>query len=286
MKSYSNNSRFRIILYLLPSVAVTLLLTGYGIAYAFMNSIEDDGIGTYVSVMGHTLFQSSIFFSLKIATVATILSLLLGIAVAKIIYTYFKTSSLKLVIWLPMLIPHFVAAYLILIFLSQSGLISSLLYQVGVITDMTDFPVLVFDQNGIGIIVTYIWKSVPFVVLMLLPVYYEIDHRYAQVVQTLGGNRFQVFKTVEWPWIFPIIVEVGLILFAFIIAAFEVPYLLGVTNPKMVSVLAYQWFYTGDWSYRSMSMALMLLITIFILIFSYVIFQMTKSKRFLMMKGR
>ncbi|QOY38319.1 ABC transporter permease [Anaerobacillus isosaccharinicus] len=286
MKLFNQSNSFRLTVFLLPSVAITLLLTGYGILYALSNSLQNDGIGAYASVVGHTMFQSSLVFSLKVTSISTGVSLLLGILVAKIIYSYFKTSSLKLVIWVPMLIPHFVAAYLVLILLSQSGLFSSAFFHLGIISDRMQFPILVFDQAGVGIIVTYVWKSIPFVVLMLLPVFYEIDRRFVQVVQTLGGGQFEVFKMVEWPWLFPVLIEVGLILFAFIIAAFEVPYLLGVTDPKMISVLAYQWFYTGDWSFRSMSMALMILLTLFILLFSVVIFQITKKRRFIMMKGR
>lgn len=284
MKWFKQNNQT--LVFLLPSLAITLLLTGYGLLNAFLNSIQEDGIGTYASVIGHTMFQSSLVFSLKVTIFATIFSLILGTLLARIIYYNFRSSILKLVIWLPMLIPHFVAAYLVLVFLSQSGLVSSLFYHAGFISDRLQFPILVFDQHGIGIIFSYVWKSVPFVVLMVLPAFYEMDHKYALVVRTLGGSNLEVFKTVEWPWLFPVVLEVGLILFAFIIAAFEVPYLLGVTDPKMISVLAYQWFYTGDWSYRSMSMALMLLLTVFILIFTFILFRFTQKSRATMMKGR
>ncbi|OIJ20878.1 hypothetical protein BKP45_07865 [Anaerobacillus alkalidiazotrophicus] len=285
MKLFNHNNLFRISVFLLPSLSVTVLLTGYALIKAISQSLRENGIGTYAFVLENTMFRSSFVFSLKVTFIATIISLFLGLVLAKMIYTYFEKSTLKLIIWVPMLLPHFVAAYLVLIFLSQSGLISSGFYHLGIISDRHEFPILVFDRVGVGIIVTYVWKSVPFVVLMLLPVIYEIDRRYVQVVRTLGGGRCEVFRTVEWPWLFPVIIEIGLILFAFIIAAFEVPYLLGVTDPKMISVLAYQWFYTGDWSFRSMSMALMILLTVFILVCSFLIFQVSKRSRYTMMKG-
>jgi putative spermidine/putrescine transport system permease protein len=136
---------------------------------------------------------------------STLLSLLIGLIITRILYRYFLQNKWKVLVWIPMLLPHFVAGYIVVLFFAQSGWISSLFYQLGLISDRAQFPILVIDAYGIGIILTYIWKEVPFVILMLLPVYYQLDQNYEQVVRTLGGRRWQVFRDAEWPWLFPVV---------------------------------------------------------------------------------
>ncbi|WP_409254095.1 ABC transporter permease subunit [Bacillus sp. SCS-153A] len=194
----------------------------------------------------------------------------------------FSKDSWKYIVWVPMLIPHFIGAYIIYSFWAQPGLISSLAYELDFIDSMQEFPVLTSNEYYSGVILSYIWKETPFVVLMLLPVYQEIDKRRNDVVRTLGGGTWSVFKTVEWPWVLPVLAETGIILISFIMFAFEIPALLGVTYPKMLAILAYQWFYEGDWSMRPHAQAIMIFMTFFLLLFTYAIFHfIRKQQRYL-----
>ena len=277
-------------LYLLPALMVIFLLVGYGMWSAVAQSFQTiDGSWTadsYLTLFRNQLFLDSIILTIRVTTIATVLALAIGLVMTRLLYQFFKNSSSKLLVWIPILIPHFVAGYLVFLFLSQSGLLSSFLSQLGVIDNRADFPVLVQDQFGLGIILTYVWKEVPFVILMLLPVYYEIDHRYSEVVRTLGGSRWDSFKTVEWPWLLPVLVETGVILFAFIASAFEVPYLLGVTRPEMLPVRAYEWFFNGDWSKRPLAFSAMIVPGVVALLLSVSLIGAIQKHRLRMVKGR
>lgn len=276
--------------YLLPAVMAIFLLVGYGMWSAVAQSFQTvDGrwtVDSYVNLFRNELFLDAILLTIRVTTIATVLALVIGLIMTRLLYQFFKDSSSKLLVWIPILIPHFVAGYLVFLFLSQSGLLSSFLSQLGVIGKRADFPVLVQDQFGLGIILTYVWKEVPFVILMLLPVYYEIDHRYSEVVRTLGGNRWDSFKTVEWPWLLPVLVETGVILFAFIASAFEVPYLLGVTRPEMLPVRAYEWFFNGDWSKRPLAFSAMIVPGVVALLLSVSLIGAIQKHRLRMVKGR
>jgi putative spermidine/putrescine transport system permease protein len=277
---------------LAPSLLFVLLFLGYGTVMALISSLENPQEGNgwsfenYQELLGHPAFLDSLGLSLRITILSTLLSLLIGIIITRVLFRHFIQNKWKVFVWIPMLLPHFVAGYLVILFLAQSGWFSSLFYQWGFISDRSQFPILVTDAAGIGMMLTYVWKEVPFVVLMLLPVYYQLDRNYEQVVRTHGGSGWDVFKHAEWPWLFPVVMETGIILFAFIIAAFEVPYLLGVTYPKMLPVLSYQWFFEGDWSNRPLAMVAMVLTTCMILILSLIAFRLSQKMRFRMMKGR
>lgn len=277
-------------LYLVPSLAFVVLLVAYGLLQAIIESFTDPNshqftTKNYARLLEQQSFWDSVTFSISISFTSTVISLSLGIILTKLLYEHFLKNYWKQLIWLPMLFPHFIAGYLILQLIAPSGLFSTIAYQLGLISEISDFPIIVFDRQGIGIILTYVWKEIPFVVLMLLPVFSQIDHRYHDVVTTLGGGKWHIFRTVEWPWLFPVVVETGLIVFSFILAAFEIPYILGVTYPKMVSILSYQWFYEGNWSNRPLAMASMLIITFFIMGISLLFFYLLQKKRYRMMRG-
>lgn len=277
---------------ILPSILYFLLFIGFGVFELISQSFEGSKYQESWSLVNYQLlftnqyFWDSLKYSVIITTLSTIISVFIGVVLARLIYFYLKQSKWKFIIWIPLLIPHFVAGYLILLLFSQSGWISRLFYDLQWIKDMSQFPVVVNDRLGIGIILTYIWKEVPFIVLMVLPVYYRLNKQYTDVIRTLGGGKWHAFKMVEWPLLYPIVIESAVILFSFIITAYEIPFLLGVTYPKMFSILTYQWFYEGDWSNRPIAMALFSVLTVFILIITFVSFRLTQSARFRSMKGR
>ncbi|MEP0806955.1 MAG: hypothetical protein HRF47_15855 [Chloroflexota bacterium] len=66
--------------------------------------------------------------------------------------------------------PHLVWAVAILLFLSQSGLLARWAAALGIIQTPAEFPVLVHDRYGIGVILHYVSKEIPFLALMLLAV--------------------------------------------------------------------------------------------------------------------
>lgn len=277
-------------LYLLPGLLFVSIFIGYGLLQAFLESITDYNTQTFTFEYYARLFEQralwdSLLFSVQVTMVSTVVSLAVGIIVTKFLYQYLLKNHLRQFVWIPMLFPHFVAGYMILFLFSQGGWFSSVAFQLNMISDPSQFPILTMDRQGIGIILTYVWKEIPFVVLMLLPVYYQMDWRYKDVVKTLGGGKWQTFITVEWRWLLPVVLETGIIVFAFILAAFEVPYLLGATYPKLLPVLAYQWFFEGDWSNRPLAMASMVLLTVFIVIISFSVLSLLQKMRYRMMRG-
>lgn len=285
MKSFKLNSS---VWALVPAILFTLFFVGYGIGMSVLKSFQVNGeltLDNYMNLFSNKSFLASLPYSLSITAISTVISIIIGIYFAKLLHHTIKNKFPKLLVWIPMLFPHFIWGYMLYLFLSQSGLLSSLLYHMGMINEMTDFPIMFREETGIGIILTYVWKEIPFVVLMLLPVFSQIDDEPSYVVKTLGGNGWDVFKTVEWPRILPVVVESAIIIFAFVLAAVEVPYLLGITHPKMLPVLAYEWFFEGDWSNRGLSYAAMVILSLIVIVIMVTTQMMFNQKRYRLMKG-
>lgn len=253
------------ILWLFP---VLLLLVGtvwYALLQVLLGSLEGgDGrfsLSVYETLAGNSRFWSSAFFSFYVAGISTMISLVLGIFIARGLYHYLEDRYSRFLIWIPMVFPHFVGAYLVILIFSQSGWLSTAAASLGWIDAIADFPILTNDSRGIGLILTYVWKEIPFVVLMMLPVYQEMNKEFSHAAAALGAGPYQRFKDIEWPFLKPGALETGLIIFCFVFGAFEVPYLIGASSPEMGAVLAYEWFYSGDWSRRPEALAAMTLLT-------------------------
>ena len=287
MKSFKSKQLTRYI-YLMPIIVFIMLSVGLGLLMAIMESLAWSSgfpFSFYEQLFTKNTFVDSLFLSVRTALLSTILSLIIGVLFTRTFIRYFKTDQWKYIVWVPMLIPHFVAAYIIFLLFSQTGWISAVIFQFDVIRDWEEFPIVVNSAAYIGVVMTYVWKEVPFVILMIFPIYQRLDFRYEDVVHTLGGKGWSVWTTVEFPWLWPILLETGLVIFSFILSAFEVPALLGVTYPKMLPVLAYEWFYEGDWSNRPLAQALMVSITILTITSSYLIFRLSHRWRNRLMKG-
>jgi putative spermidine/putrescine transport system permease protein len=86
----------------------------------------------------------------------------------------------------------------------------------------------------------YVWKEVPFIALMVLAVLQSSGAELLDVGRTLKADRWQRFRYITLPIIFPSLGAGGLIVFAYTFGAFEIPYLLGQTYPMMLPVWAYK----------------------------------------------
>lgn len=279
MKWYS---RIKGYFYIGPAIFLIVSLIGYGIWMAFLESIKYfyvPSLDVYRDLFSDEQFIASFVYSLRVAMISTFLSILIGLLLVRSAYPKLRNTFPRLIAWIPMLFPHFVWGYMLFLLLSQSGLIPSLLNILGFLGGPKDFPILFKDSFGIGIILTYVWKEIPFVLLMLIPIYEQLSNNRKELVYTLGGNQWSVFWNVERPYVLPVLVETFFIVFAFVISAYEVPALLGATYPKMVSVLTYDWFFGSDWTKQPYAYAAMIVLTITIVVIVFITFLLTKRTR-------
>ncbi|MGD8258674.1 MAG: ABC transporter permease subunit, partial [Desulfobacterales bacterium] len=102
------------------------------------------------------------------------------------------------------------------------------------------FPLLINDRWGIGILLAYVWKEIPFITLMILAVLRHSGMELLDVGRTLNASSWQRFRYITLPTISPSLGAACLIVFAYTFGAFEVPFLLGQTYPMMLPVWAYK----------------------------------------------
>lgn len=264
---------------LAPALILIVILLGasliYGVAQSLglMSVIGQDSFSfaayrnliTGQGIAGRE-FWGSLAFSLWVTLASTFLSAVLALLLAVWLSELKHTGGAEnLALNWNLAVPHLVWAVALLLFLSQSGLLARWAATLGLIQGPADFPVLVRDSKGIGIILHYVSKEVPFLALIVLAVLRRQFASYQQVAENLGATRWQRLRYVTFPMVAPALMSGTLLVFAFIFSSFEVPALLGVNYPRMLPALALRFFSDPDLRSRSDGMAISLIITIIVL---------------------
>lgn len=257
--------RLKIPMMLAPAVGLVVLLFGGGLLVGFGQSLgyfpaigqRDFTLDNYISVLTDRNFLRSLWLTFRIAFVATALSSILAVGFALVLRNKFTGSKFATFLFqVPIPVPHLVAASGIILLVTQSGLIARFGAAAGLMDVPADFPALVFDKAGIAIILTFLWKEVPFVGLVVLAILQSVGPQYEEQARTLGANARQRFFNVLLPLIMPGIMSTSIIIFAFTFANYEIPLLLGVRFPTTLPVVAFRQYQDPDLALRPEAMAI------------------------------
>ncbi len=271
---------------LAPALTVVLVLLGASLFYAVAESVG------YINVIGqheislsayretfdlNSEFWTSLGFSLWISIASTFFSSVIALALAVWLSIRNKDSDTLALNW-NLAFPHLVWSVALLLVLSQSGLFARWAASLGMIATPDQFPVLVRDRFGIGIILSYVGKEVPFLTIILLSVLRSQSIRYDVVAENLGANRWQRMRYVTIPQVLPALLAGDLLVFGFIFSSYEVPALMGVGYPRALPVLALRFFLDPDLRARSEGMVISLIITLIVALVAVISLQIGERK--------
>jgi putative spermidine/putrescine transport system permease protein len=254
---------------LAPATGVVVLLFGGGLALGLAQSLgywpaagmSELTLAHFIRVLGDPDFFTSLGLTFYLALASTAIACGISVATALALNALAGRSRItQFVFQIPLTVPHLVIAVAVVFMLAPNGLLSRLLLNLGLIDSSADFPLLVNDRWGVGIMAAYIWKEVPFITLMILAALRGAGSELQDVGRTLKAGPWQCFRHVTLPIIFPSLGAAGLIVFAYTFGAFEVPYLLGQTYPMMLPVWAYRSYSDVDLMSRPEGIAVGLVI--------------------------
>ncbi len=258
-------------LMLLPALAVVVVLFGGGLLLGVLQALGYlPGAGLtrlsgvhFVRVLSDPDFFLSFGMTLYVSVVSTLLAAGFSIIAALVLDRMAaRYRPVHFVFQLPLTVPHLVIAVAVMFMLAPAGLLARTAVAVGLIQTPADFPLMVNDRWSIGIILTYVWKEIPFITLMLLAVLRNAGRDLVDVGRTLKASAWQRFRHITLPTIFPALGAASLIVFAYTFGAFEVPYLLGRTYPMTLPVRAYKHYSDIDLMARPEGIATGLLIAL------------------------
>lgn len=267
------------VLAVVPAALVVGLLLGGGVVTALVQSLMPEpgvtGMPTlehYRAVITAPGFLASLGLTMWVSLASTLGTVVFAVVTALALRRMRRLQRLVTYVYqLPLTLPHMVLAAAGMMLLSQSGLASRLVTALGLIEAPAQFPPLIHDRAGIGIVIVYVWKQVPFVGLIALAVLQSVGEDYEAAARSLGARPLQAVRHVLIPLVAPGLLPAGVIVFAFVFGAFEVPLLLGARYPSMLSVLAYRLYTDVDLMLRPQAMALTFVIAVivFVLVGAY-----------------
>ena len=253
-----------------PALCTILVLFGGGLVLGLMQALgylPAVGFSTislhhFAHILQDPDFGKSLILTLYIATTSTLTAAVISVLLALSLIRWAADSRIvHFFLQVPLTVPHLVIAISIILLLSPAGIISRLFSSLEIIKTPAEFPLLVNDSRGIGILTVYIWKEIPFITFMLLSVLKNMGVELLEAGATLNASRMQRFTHITLPVIAPSLGAACLIVFAFTFGAFEVPFLLGRTYPLTLPVWAYKSYSDIDLLARPEGIAIGLIIS-------------------------
>lgn len=245
------------------------LATGWAGIKDFFSQLDFEN---FVFLTGDDLYWKAYLSSLKIAVVATLLTLLIGYPIAYGMANapeQWRPTLMMLVI-LPFWTSFLIRVYSWMGILSTEGYLNQFLMGIGLISsplDILNTPTAVY----IGIVYTYL----PF---MILPIYAALDRLDASLLEAaedLGCSRLTAFWLVTIPLSRNGIIAGSFLVFIPTIGEFVIPSLLGGSKTLMIGKVLWEEFFNNrDWPVASAVAVILLLL----LIIPIILFQRNEQK--------
>lgn len=232
------------------------------------------GLRNFELLANDLAVTSSISFTVMFVILSTVFQIALGLGIALMLNRAFPGRGVvRAINLIPWAIPMVVAAVgFRWMYDSQYGIINDLLSRLtGVrVSWLSDYW-----GARVAVIATNVWKSAPFVGIVLLAALQGIPEDLFDAAKVDGANRFNTFAKITLPLITPQIVTIGLFMVVWQLAAFDLIFSMTGGGPGFATqVLAYRIYQVAfmglNFGYASaISMVLFLIVGIASLIGLY-----------------
>ncbi len=258
----------------------TGIIQSLGVIPAF--GLTEPTLKYYKEILTRSDILQSLKYSLYIAFVSAFFATSIGTILCAILVNLRQVKGKVMrVVQIPIIVPHVIVALFAINILSQNGILARIEAQLGLISDQQQFPLLLYDGHGIGVILAYLWKEIPFIVYFVIALMANISDGLGEAATNLGANRIQVFWKITLPLCMNTILSGFLIIFVFALGAYELPFILGATLPRALPVLAYIEYSKPDLLARPYAMAingLMIAVSCSVAVIYYILLSRSTKK--------
>jgi len=244
----SRSSLFGLLL-ILPGLLLVAALSLYPLSFSLISAFtqgSDFSLAHFERAF--ELYAVDVRFTLFIVIASTILIALVSIAIAGVLTlseTPWLVAILRSLYRWPLFIPFIVAAQCMRTFLAKNGLMNNSLVAMGLLEPLQTTSLL----DWRGIIITFVWKQVPFVTLMLAGAMASLDRATIEAGRNLGASRLRVLVEIVLPQVAQTLL-VGLVLsFVTMLSVLSVPLMVAGSQPTMLTVdMAFRINSYGDYA--------------------------------------
>lgn len=222
------------------------------------------------------LYIKSYLSSLKIATISTFLTLLVGYPIAYGMARAPRTHRLTLVmlVILPFWTSFLIRVYAWIGILKPEGFLNMFLMWLGVI----DEPMVILHTD-VAVYIGIVYSYLPFMILPLYANLEKMDHSLLEAASDLGCTPIKAFWKITIPLSMPGIIAGSFLVFIPAVGEFVIPDLLGGSSTLMIGkTLWAEFFNNRDWPLSS-AVAVILLLMLVVPIVWFQKFQARRGAR-------
>lgn len=217
--------------------------------------------GTYLLLLEDSLYLSALWGSVKIATISTLLCILIGYPMAYAIAnapTHLRTPLLMLII-VPFWTSFLIRVYAWIGILKNNGLLNNFLISIGVI----DQPLEILHTVW-AVYIGSTYSYLPFFILPLYATLVKLDRQLLEAAADLGARPVRQFFTITLPQSMPGVIAGSMLVFIPVMGEFVIPDLLGGPDVLMLGKLMWvEFFNNKDWPMAS-ALTMVLLVALII----------------------
>lgn len=215
-------------------------------------------LGNYLMLASDELYLSAYLGSLKMATISTLLCLLIGYPMAYAIARAPKEMQLVyvLLIMMPTWTAILIRVYAWMGILSNNGLLNGALMGMGLI----DEPLIILNTN-LAVYIGVVYSYLPFMVLPLYANLVKHDLSLLEAASDLGARSLTSFWKITVPLSKNGIIAGSMLVFIPVVGEFVIPEMLGGPETLMIGKVLWQEFFNNrDWPVASALAVVMLVI--------------------------
>ncbi|PTM97744.1 ABC transporter permease subunit [Mycoplana dimorpha] len=230
-----------------------------------MEKIRQLSFDNFTWLAEDALYYTAYLSSLKIATVSTLLTLLIAYPIAYGMAQAPRTlrPTLLMLVILPFWTSFLIRVYSWIAILKPEGLLNQFLLAIGVIHE----PLIILNTNWaiyIGIVYSYL----PFMVLPIYSALEKMDHSLIEAAQDLGCPPITAFWKVTFPLSVPGVIAGCMLVFIPAVGEFVIPDLLGGSQTLMIGKTLWTEFNSNrDWPVSAAVATVLLLILVVPIVF-------------------
>jgi putrescine transport system permease protein len=244
--------------------------------HGFLDKLGALSFDTFDLVISDNLYLSAYLSSLRLAAIATLLTLLiafpLSLAMARA-PKHWRTALVMLAI-APFWTSFLIRIYAWIMLLKEEGLINKLLLSLGLIST----PLSIFATEG-AVLIGIVYSYLPFMILPLYNALERQDPAMLEAASDLGASPFTSFWAITVPLARSGIFAGVLLVFIPAVGEFVIPDLLGGSDTLMIGrTLWNEFFDNRDWPTAS-AVAILLLVLLIAPLMIYERQQMKEAAR-------
>lgn len=204
--------------------------------------VYQTGFGNYAEFFGEPVYVWTLFRTVMLSLLATVLTFMVGFPVAYYIAKVARgrtRTSLFLLCLLPFWVSEIVRVFGWMMLLRETGLISSFLQWTGLVSGPVELL-----YNDAAVMLGLVYTAMLFMIVPLVSTIDSLDDSLIEAGYDLGGNGFTVTRTIVIPYAMPGIMAGSIIVFMLSLGNYLTPTLMGGKNGAWFTANIYSQFIT------------------------------------------